>query len=101
MSETCSIKIELPEDLTPSPENLEVLRTVFQSIITLTRECGNCSNPDMQAMVDKGWKVNSGLTWSATAERGKEFEKTTGPTKEEALARLRQMTRLHEMDGCP
>jgi hypothetical protein len=101
MSETCSIKIELPDDLAASSDNLEVLRTVFQTIITLSRECGNCSNPDQKAMQDGDWKVHSGLIWSATAERGKEFETTTGKTKEEALAHLRQMTCLHEMDGCP
>ncbi len=101
MSETCSIKIELPDDLASSPDNLEVLRTVFQTIITLSRECGSCSNPHHQAMVDGNWKVHSGLTWSATAERGKDFETATGLTKEDALAKLRQMTRLHEMDGCP
>jgi hypothetical protein len=101
MSETCSIRIELPDDLAASPESLEVLRTVFQTIITLSRECGNKSNPQLQAMLGGGWKVNCGLNWTATAERGKEFETAAGQTKEEALAQLRQMTRLHEMDGCP
>ena len=101
MSETCSIKIELPDDLEASADNLEVLRTIFQTIITLSRECGNKSNPELQAMLEGDWKVRCGLTWSATAERGKVSEKATGPTKEEALAKLRQMTCLHEFDGCP
>jgi hypothetical protein len=101
MSETCSIKIELPDDLEASADNLEVLRTVFQTIITLSQECCNKTNPQLEEMLEAGWQVNCGLTWSATAERGKEFEKATGPTKEEALARLRQKTCLQEMDGCP
>ena len=101
MSETCSIRVELPDELAASPDNLEVLRTVFQTIITLSRESGSKSNPELQAMLSGDWKVNCGLTWRATAERGKEFETASGKTKEEALARLRQMTCLHEMDGCP
>jgi len=101
MSETCSFQIELPDDLEASADNLEVLRTVFQTIITLSRECGSKSNPELQAMLAGNWQVHCGLTWSATAQRGKEFERATGKTKEEALAHLQQMTCLHEMDGCP
>lgn len=101
MTETCSIKIELPDDLEASADNLEVLRTVFQTIITLSRECGNKSNQDLQTMLAADWKVHCGLTWSATAERGKQFETATGKTKEEAFDQLRQMTCLQEIDGCP
>ena len=101
MSETCSIQVELPDDLAASADNLEVLRTVFQTIITLSREGGSRTNPDLQAMLGGDWEVRCGLTWSATAQRGKEFETATGNTKEEALSQLRQMTCLHEMDGCP
>jgi len=101
MTETCSIKIDLPDDLAGSEDNLEVLRTVFQTIITLSRECGSKSNPQFQAMLDDDWQVHCGLTWSATAERGKVFETATGATKQEALDRLRQMTCLHEVGGCP
>ena len=101
MSEKCSIQIELPDDLEASADNLEVLRTVFQTIITLSRECGSNSNCVVQAMMEENWQVHCGLTWSATAERGKEFETATGGTKEEALARLRQLTGLREIDGCP
>ena len=101
MSEKCSIQIELPDDLEASADNLEVLRTVFQTIITLSRECGSKSNQELQAMLTDDWQVHCGLTWSASAQRGKEFETATGKTKEEALTHLRQMTCLHEMDGCP
>jgi len=101
MSEICSIRIELPDDLEASADNLEVLRTVFQTIITLSRECGSNANPELRAMQQDDWKVHCGLAWSATAERGKVSERTMAPTKEEALAKLRQMTCLHEFDGCP
>ena len=70
MSETCSISIELPDELASSAESLEVLRTVFQTIITLSRECGRQSNPQLQGMIAGNWKVTCGLNWTATAERG-------------------------------
>ena len=55
----------------------------------------------LRQMQAEGWNVDWGLTWIAKAKRGDVYEEVTGATKEEALDRLRQMTRLHVVDGCP
>ncbi len=52
-------------------------------------------------MRDEGWAVTWGLTWIAQARRGEVYEEGKGATKEEALVKLQQMTRLHVVDGCP
>ncbi len=95
------IEVRLPAGMTATPDDLEVLRTTFQTIVTLTRECGCDYNRALLAMQAEGWVVHTGLTWLAKAKRGDVYEEATGPTKEEALASLMQLTRLHVSDGCP
>lgn len=95
------IEVHLPPDMPATAQDLDVLRTTFQTIVTLTRECGCGANAHLRQMQAEGWNVDWGLTWLAKAKRGDVYEEVTGATKEEALDRLRQMTRLHVVDGCP
>jgi hypothetical protein len=95
------IEVRLPEGMPATAEDLEVLRTTFQTIVTLTRECGCAYNRHLQQMQGDGWTVTWGLSWVAKAKRGDAYEEATGGTKEEALNQLFQMTRLHVSDGCP
>ena len=101
MPDDSTIQVRLPAGMQATPEDLEVLRTTFQTIVTLTRECGCSYHQALQAMRDEGWAVTWGLTWIAQARRGDVYEEGTGATKEEALVQLQQMTRLHVVDGCP
>ena len=101
MSGNHIIEVSLPAGLAASPEDLEVLRTTFQTIVTLARECGGVRSEPLRSLADEGWAVGWGLTWIARAKRGDAYEEATGATKEEAVARLLQLTRLHVVDGCP
>lgn len=101
MLETHTMEVELPEELTSCADDIEVLRTTFQTIVTLARECGGDAESELHRMQDDGWSVHWGLTWVAEAKRGNVTEKVTGPTKEEAILRLSQMQRLHDVEGCP
>ncbi len=101
MIETSTIEVPLPEGMEADSHDLEVLRATFATIVTLVRECGNESNEDLQKMTDDGWQVGWRLTWTAKAKKGKISETASGSTKELTLARLRQFTRLHDVDGCP
>ncbi len=101
MSGANIIEVRLPAGMPASPEDLEVLRTTFQTIVTLTRECGCDQGSHLQSMRAEGWDVSWGLTWIAKARRGDVYEEATGATKDEALGLLQQLTRLHVVDGCP
>ena len=101
MSEGHFIKVQLPPDLKASADDLEVLRTTFQTIITLTSECQAGANPDLRCLEDRGWEVSWGLTWVARANHGKQFEEVTAATKDKAIALLRRHVGLHEVEGCP
>ncbi len=84
-----------------APDDLDVLRTTLETIITLAGgdSCG--PDPSLQSMRDEGWEVNWGLTWIARARRDGTYEEATGETREEVLARLARLARLHEVEGTP
>ncbi|MBU2500592.1 MAG: hypothetical protein ABIK96_08310 [bacterium] len=101
MSGEHDIRLRMPSGLNPTAEDLEVLRTTFQTIITLASESKGALNEDLACLRDRGWEVTWGLTWVARASKDKHFEEVTASTKEEALAQLRQHVGLHEVEGCP
>ncbi len=101
MNQPRTIEVALPECLTMSADDLDVLRTTFQTIITLAS--GGCDGAEdhLGHMRQQGWTVNWGLTWIARARRDSRYEDATAPTKQEVLAQLRRLTSLHEVEGCP
>jgi len=101
MSEPRTIAIDLPDDFEIEPDDLEVLRRTFQSIIALANRCGDKSARPCTQMIDSGWDVNWSLQWVVRAQRGKDFEEVTGATRREAMNRLQEATRLYQSDGCP
>ena len=102
MSETCSIKIELPDDLAASrgqpgspahglPDHHHP-------------EPGMRQQVESPAAGHAGRRLEGPLRVDLVGDRASAARNSRPPpgqTKEEALAQLRQMTRLHEMDGCP
>ena len=101
MRETMSIDVRLPDGLDCCPDDLEVLRTTFQTIISLASRGGDASGGVARDLRAAGWDVSWNLTWQASARRGKDWEEVTGRTREEALDRLREAVGLHDSDGCP
>jgi len=101
MLDARTIEVSLPEGIEVGEDDLEVLRTTFQTIVSLASQCEDRPGRPCSGMTDAGWEVSWGLTWIARAQRGKEYEEATGSTREEAMTRLREATCLHEADGCP
>lgn len=101
MTQPRTIEVALPDCLAMSDDDLDVLRTTFQTIITLVS--GGCDGAEehLQHMRDQSWSVRWGLTWIARARRDASYEEATGATKQEVLAQLRRLTSLHEIEGCP
>jgi len=96
-----TITVTLPDCLTMAPDDLDVLRTTLQTVITLAS--ADACGPDerLRAMQAEGWEVNWGLTWIARARRAGTYEEATGATKDEVLTRLERLVRLREVEGTP
>ncbi|RLB94176.1 MAG: hypothetical protein DRH76_09485 [Deltaproteobacteria bacterium] len=101
MSEVLSMTIKLPDGSNLSEADLLILRTACEALVAQTCQPGADSPGQVRAMADEGWRVQSGLTWIARAERERESEEAVGETRGEALCRLCQLTGLHAVDGCP
>ncbi|MBK7702141.1 MAG: hypothetical protein IPI34_04210 [bacterium] len=101
MNEPRRIAIDLPGTEAFRDDDLEVLRTTLQTIVTLSMESRDEPCESSRRMHREGWDVHWGLTWIARARRGGVTEEATGSTRSEVLARLQQLTSLHEVDGCP
>jgi len=101
MAEKRTIAVPLPEEFEIHPDDLDVMRATFQSIVALANRCGRNSERPCRMMEDDGWEVKWTLGWVATAQRGKEYEEASGKTRKEAMMRLREATCLHEAGGCP
>jgi len=101
MNDTQTIEIRLPEGRELTDDDLDILRTACEAFVELS--CGSDRErpSQVQAMIGEGWRVRSGLTWIARAERSHTYEEAIGETRQEALCRLSQMLGLHTVDGCP
>lgn len=101
MADPRTITVTLPDCSTMAADDLDVLRTTLQTIITLAGADACGTDPHLQAMRDGGWEVNWDLTWIARARRAGTYEEATGATRDEVLARLERMVRLYEVEGTP
>jgi hypothetical protein len=101
MAATRTIEIPLPEGLEPSPHDLALLRVTFQAIASLRCECGCDWEHVLHRLEQDGWKVTWGLTWTAEAKRGDDYEQVRGATLDELFGELAEATRLTEVGGCP
>ncbi len=101
MDEPRTIKVEIPICLDLPEDDLAVLRTTFETIMTLVS--GGCGGAEqhLRHLRDGGWDVNWGLTWIARARRDGAYEEATGASKDEVLAQLDRLTGLHEVEGTP
>jgi len=101
MSEARTITVRIPECYQVGDSDLTALGASLQTLVNLTCDCGSEAGTHLARMLENGWQVRWGLAWVAEARRTHVFEEATGATKEEALQKLRHLTRLHEVDGTP
>lgn len=101
MSNPRTITVTLPDCMVMSDDDMNVLHTTLQTIITLASgdSCG--PDPNLTSLMKDGWTVNWDLTWIAQARRDGAVEEATGETKDQVLERLARLVRLHEVEGTP
>jgi hypothetical protein len=95
------IHVSLPESAEPTPEDIELLRSVFDAIVSLRFGHGRSGERVVQALRADGWQVRSRLGWVADARKGGECEEVTGVSQSDALAHLEQLIRADRVISAP
>ncbi len=94
------IEVPLPEGAEPTAEDLELLETALQAIVSLRHERRSELQETLRALESDGWSVHCRVGWIAEGRRGREFEQAFGPTRDRALAELHTLTAMDEREGC-
>ena len=95
------IQVRLPDGAEPTRGELEMLRGIFDAIVTLRFAQGSEHSTAEDALTGEGWNVRTRLRWVAEARRGGEFEEVTGASKPEALEHLQQLVRADQVLSAP
>ena len=101
MATARTIEIPLPEGMSPSGLDLELIKATFQAIASLRCECGRDWEHVLHDLESQGWKVKWNLTWIAEAKRGEHYECVRGATLDEAFAELHEHTHMATVPVCP
>jgi hypothetical protein len=101
MGEARTITVTIPDCYQVDTSDLTALGASLQNFVNVTCNCQSQAGSHVARMMENGWQVRWGLAWVAEARRGHLSEEATGATKEDALMKLRHLTRLHEVDGTP
>jgi hypothetical protein len=101
MARTDVIEVPVPGGAVKREEDLELLRMLFQEIVSLRYEGESEWRRISEELEQRGWTVRLGLSWHVEARRGREFEEVCGATRDEAMQRLWQLARYDALEGCP
>lgn len=95
------IEVHLPDGVEPTAEEIDLLRGIFDAIVTLRFRLGEPGEDAERVLTAEGWHVRTALAWSAEATRGNEREQTSGGTRAEALRHLLQLVRADQVVSAP
>jgi hypothetical protein len=95
------IEVALPEHAEAGADELAVLRSTLEAIVGLRFEEGGAWRETLKQLRAAGWSVDCGLQWHVVARSGREREEAYGVTRDEAFARLAQVTHAKTVEGTP
>ena len=101
MDSSHTIEIPIPEGMTPTGLDLELIKATFQAVASLRCDCSHDWEQIVRELQGDGWKVKWKLTWVAEAKRGEHFECVSGTTLDEAFAELHEHTHMATVPMCP
>lgn len=101
MADNQIIQVRLPDRAEPTREDVELLRGIFEAIVTLRFAQSAEGNTAEEALTGEGWSVRTRLRWVAEARRGAEYEEVTGASKTEALEHLQNLVRADQVLSAP
>jgi hypothetical protein len=95
------IEIPLPDDSRATVEDVELLESAFQALVSLRFGGGHEWESMQRCLESRGWSVSCGLRWHVEARRGREVEEACGKTRDDAFRRLYQTAHVASVEGCP
>lgn len=95
------IEIPLPDGIEPTPADLELMKATCESVVSIYLDKNREWFDDLRHLEQEDWQITWGLQWSVEARKGRCTESVTAPSIDEAFQRLRNLARLHKIEGCP
>ncbi len=97
-----TIEVALPDGVSASPQDVEMLSSLLRVIASLRFEEGRDWPRLSRALELGGWRVSWGLQWHVEVRRDRELELACGRTLDEAFAAVWQVAgREHPEEGTP
>jgi hypothetical protein len=101
MAENRVIVVQLPKDVEPTSDDLDLLQGIFDAIVTLRFRHGEQAGDAERVLAGEGWGVRTRLAWSAEARRGNDTEQVIGATRAQALTHLLRLVRADQVMSAP
>jgi hypothetical protein len=101
MADNQTIQVRLPEGAKPTHEEVELLRGIFEAIVTLRFAQSHEGDAAESGLTSEGWSVRTRLRWVAEARKDAELEEVAGASKAEALERLQQLVKADQVLSAP
>jgi hypothetical protein len=95
------IEVRLPDGAEPTREDLDLLRSIVDAIVTFRFRPDHPGEEAERTLVGEGWTVRTRLAWAAEARKGSECEQVSGATQAEALRHLLQLVRADRVLSAP
>ena len=87
------IEVPLPEGMRPAAEELESLGTLLGAVVEL-HAGGHAWEAVARRLEEEGWTLHTRVGWIVEARRGRDFERATALTRDEAFAELQSLVQL-------
>jgi hypothetical protein len=91
------IEVPLPDDITPTRDDLEMLEGAFRVLLCVRFGAGEEGEKTLARLEERGWTVRGWPGWVAEARRGTDVERASGRTRCEALKELESLARLDDL----
>jgi hypothetical protein len=87
------IEVPLPEGMQPAAEELESLGTLLRAVVEL-HAGGHAWEAVARHLEEEGWTLHTRVGWIVEARRGRDFERATALTRDEAFSELQSLVLL-------
>lgn len=95
------IQFTLPIGIEFEPDDISVLEEAVASLADAKKLHASSWVDQLKKMKEQGWEVQIKLRWVAKGRKGDNSECSCDASVDNAISRLRDLTRLHKTIGTP